>query len=86
MVSLGHSIHPRRPPPPVRVITSPGFTPTIRRKSLFDTQTSIDPWGIFTLYTSDICKPPSSSDRQTFAVRAIIIPNDTALPRSSHYP
>ena len=36
--------------------TSPGFTLTIRRKSLFDVQNSIDPWGIFTLYTSDTCK------------------------------
>jgi hypothetical protein len=35
---------------------------------------------MFTLYTSDICKPPSSRDRQTFTVRVIIIPNDTALP------
>ena len=36
----------------------PGFTLTIRRKSLFDVQNSIDPSGIFTLYTSDTCKVP----------------------------
>ena len=42
--------------PPVRVISNPGATLTIRRKSLFDVHNSIDPSGIFTVYTSDTCK------------------------------
>ena len=68
------------------VISSPGFTLTIRRKSLFDVQNSIDPSGIFTLYTSDTCKVSHSGGCQTFMVRAIAIPKDTAPHAWSHYP
>ena len=51
--------------------SSPGFTMTIRRKSLFDVQNSIDPSGIFTLYTSDTCNvPPLAVNRRSLFGRS----------------
>ena len=42
-------------------------------KSLFEVRNSIDPLGIFTLYTSDTCKLAPSGSCQAFTVRGIAI-------------
>ena len=62
---------------------------TIRHNSLFDAQNSIDPWAIFTLYTSDTCKSPplaivrrsQSGDSHPQRYRAALL---VALPLTPH--